>query len=311
MRGWRAWLLAVCAVPVGARAEPLRLAITNSGIYLSAFVAQENGYFAAHGLDVTIEPVVITSTMPAALMSGSVQIAGPSTPVFLQAVDGGIDLVALAGSALATPDGRNEALLAPAGSAIHAPADLAGRRVGVPGIGTIMDVIFRHWLAAEGVDQARVSFVEVGMARVADALRSGVVDAAVANDPVLFRILRQVPPPGYVVYYMRALPGALPIVLYVARRDWAVAHPAAVAGFRAATKDGAAFALAHPDAARAIMAKHLHVSDAVLADMELPELAPAVTADQLARMAAMMRAQDMLHGTLAEPAADVTGLLAP
>ena len=311
MRRWGVWLLLIALTPAGARAEALRLAITNSGIYLSAFVAQENGYFAAHGLDVTIEPVVITSTMPAALMSDSVEIAGPSTPVFLQAVDGGIDLVALAGSALATPDGRNEALLAPAGSPIHAPADLAGRRVGVPGIGTIMDVMFRHWLASVGVDQAKVNFVEVGMARVADALRGGAVDAAVANDPVLFRILRQKPQPGYVVYYMQALSGPLPIVLYVTRRDWAAAHRQAVAGFRAATAEGAAYAQAHPDAARRIMARYMHVSDAVLADIELPELAPEVTVDQLGRMAAMMRAQDMLHGPLVAPSSALEGLIAP
>ena len=287
------------AAPPPARAEPVRVATTTSGIYLSVFVAKEEGYFAARGLDVVLQPVTITSTMPAALVSGSVDIAGPSTPVFLQAVDGGIDLVALAGSGLAKPTGRNEALLTPPGSPIAAPRDLVGKRVAVPGIGTIMDVMFRNWLSVNQVDPGTVNFVEIGMAQMADALRGGGVDAAVANDPVLFRILREdTAKPRYVAYFMQALSGDLPIVVYVSTRAWVAAHGREAAAFQEANRAGAAFVTAHPAEARTIMAKYLHVAPNVVADMELPEVAPDVTADQLRRMADMMRQQNMLHGNL-------------
>lgn len=283
-------LLAAQAV----RAEALRVATTASAIYVGVFVAKDKGYFAAHGLDVTIQPIALTSTMPAALVSGSVDIAGPSTPVFIQAVDGGLDLVALAGSGLAAKGGRNEALVTSPASPINGPADLVGRRVAIPGIGTLMDVMLRHWLMVNQVDPRQVSFIEVGMAQMADALRGGSVDAAALNDPTLFRIVREAPP-HYSAYFMSALPGDLQTVVYLARRDWAEAHRDAVTAFQAANREGTEFVTAHPEEARAIIGKYLKVSDAVLHDMELPQVAPEVTAEQLRMMVDMMREQDMLR----------------
>src|ERR1041384_8454685 len=64
----------------------------------SAMVAIDEGIFKKHGLEVEMTPVGINSNIPAAILSNSIQIGGPTSSVFLQAVDGGLDLVAVAGA---------------------------------------------------------------------------------------------------------------------------------------------------------------------------------------------------------------------
>ena len=56
----------------------------------SAAVALEEGIFEKNGLDVTMTLIGLNSNIPAALLSDSVQIGGPTPSVFLQAVDDGL-----------------------------------------------------------------------------------------------------------------------------------------------------------------------------------------------------------------------------
>ena len=69
----------------------------------SAMVAVDEGIFKKHGLEVEMTPIGINSNIPAAILSNSIQIGGPTSTVFLQAVDGGLDLVAIAGASVMNP----------------------------------------------------------------------------------------------------------------------------------------------------------------------------------------------------------------
>ncbi len=69
----------------------------------SAMVAIDEGIFKKHGLEVEMTPIGINSNIPAAILSNSIQIGGPTSTVFLQAVDGGLDLVAIAGATVMSP----------------------------------------------------------------------------------------------------------------------------------------------------------------------------------------------------------------
>src|SRR3954451_9488416 len=66
----------------------------------SAMVAVDEGIFKKHGLNVEMTPIAITSNIPAAILANSSQVGGPTSTVFLQAVDGGLDLVAIAGASV-------------------------------------------------------------------------------------------------------------------------------------------------------------------------------------------------------------------
>jgi ABC-type nitrate/sulfonate/bicarbonate transport system substrate-binding protein len=69
----------------------------------SAMVAVDEGIFKKHGLEAEMTPIGINSNIPAAILSNSIQIGGPTSTLFLQAVDGGLDLVGIAGASVMNP----------------------------------------------------------------------------------------------------------------------------------------------------------------------------------------------------------------
>ena len=234
-------LLGLLACGVGARAgTPLAIGCTATTDCASAALGVEDGIFARHGLDATLTLIGLNSNIPAALMSGSLQIGGPTPSVFLQAVDGGLDLVGVAGASSTSPaTADSAATVVRAGENVGSAQDFVGRKVGVPGIGAFLDVLFRRWLIGHGVDPAKVSFVEVTFPTMNDVLKSGSVDAVVTAEPVLGRIVRA--GTGTVAAeFLADVPPKEPQILYAATRAWAEANPKTVADSRAAIAEAAA-----------------------------------------------------------------------
>ncbi|MDA8251743.1 MAG: ABC transporter substrate-binding protein [Rhodospirillales bacterium] len=277
--------------------SPITLSCTATTDCASAFAAASHGFFARHGLDVKITPIALNSNIPAALMSDSIQIGGPTPSVFLQAVDGGLDLVALATASVTskeTVDGA--AAVARTGSGIDKPADFAGHRVGVPGIGAFLDVLFRQSLIQHGIDPGKITFVEVTFPTMSDALKGGAVDGVVSANPFLARILAA--GTGKVVSnFLADVPDGEPQILYASTRAWAGAHQPEVAAFRAAIAEGADFVRANPDAAREDVAKFTKLPIAVLKTMKLSWSSAAIDKAQLDWWVGVMRGQKMLQST--------------
>src|SRR5208282_3104276 len=121
----------------------ITIGCTATGDCASAIVAVDEGIFAKHGLDAKMLLIGVNSNIPAAIVSDSIQIGGPTETVFLQAVDGGLDLVAVAGASRMDPV-ANGALAAFARNetSIHEAKDFVGKKVGAPGIGAFLQVLF-------------------------------------------------------------------------------------------------------------------------------------------------------------------------
>lgn len=94
------------------------------GTNLPVWIAQEGGYFRRSGLDVNLQSITSTTTIPA-LLSGQTQIALVGGSGVLSAVSQGADLVVL-GTLLGVYPYVFEA-----SADIQTPADLKGKRVGV------------------------------------------------------------------------------------------------------------------------------------------------------------------------------------
>ena len=297
----------LAAVAVGNLSLPARAQATTKIVlgytavtdFASAFVAAEQGYFSKRKLDVELKFIPLNSTIPAALQSDSLQIGGPTPSVFLQAVDGGLDLVVVAGAGVTSQSITGFGVVARSGSNIKTPQDFVGRRVGVPGLGAFLQVTFRAWLKANGVDYKKVNFVEAPFPQHADMLRGGTVDAVVTADPFMARITDS--GAGYVAsYYSTFLPEGNPTIVYAATRSWAKANAGAVKGFREAIVDGANF-IKDPknDAAvRAAIGKYIKLPPEVLAKAQISPPGPIVTERQLAYWVGLMKDQDMLKGNL-------------
>src|SRR5271167_241929 len=137
---------ALAAIPAHADPVKLKIACTATTDCASAMVAHDEGIFAKHGIDVDMTLIGINTNIPPAIVSNSIQIGGPTETVFLQAVDGGLDLVAIEGATVMDPISNGQiAAVARNGVVIKDAKDFVGKKVGAPGIGAFLHVLFVKW----------------------------------------------------------------------------------------------------------------------------------------------------------------------
>jgi len=288
-------VLTSLAAASGAAAsrEALVLGYTASDAYLAALVAKDRGLFEKRGLDVDLQIMALNSAMPAALSAGAVQIAGTTSPVFLQAVDRGNDLVAIAGGSVAERTNTRFAAFARNGVAIERPQDFIGKTVGAPGIGANTHVLFRNWLLAKGVHYDRVNFVEIPFPRMQEALKGATVDAVITNDPALYQLVNA--DIGKVAAtFMEVLRVQIPIVVYSATRDWAAKHHSVIVAFRESIVEANAMIEANLEVARDAEKKYLALPDDIIANVPVPRYRAPITDAMLQNWIDIMIRQQML-----------------
>jgi len=228
--------------------------------FITAFVAKDEGFFVKHGLDITISTVVNSALMPAALVGGSVQIAILTGPNILLANEGGLDLVAVAGIARIQKSNPRSNLVTRAELKISRPEDLKGKRIGVPGLNSSLDLVLKKWLLDRNVPPADVAEVEAPFAQMTDMLKGGQLDGALPVEPALSRIVDS----GAAVKTFAVQSDVNPDFLasfWAATREWATQNRAAIDAYRAALADAWAFIKDHPDDVAAIEKKRLGYVD--------------------------------------------------
>ena len=282
------------AQPAGQGA-PARLVIAYvpASSFLPAFVAKDSGAFARHGLDVTLTPIALMPNIPPVLLSGAAQIGSATGPGFLQAVGGGIDLVAIAGAARQSPEHCTTSLVAAADSGITGVQSLRDRRIGIPGLLSISDLVFRAWLAAHSMGPSDMVFIEVPLAQERDLLRTHQIDAALAVEPVRARLLEGGGAIRVADYPVEVKPDLL-YSFWMAPRPWADAHGTEIQRLRAALNE--AIAEIGPAGAADIEKKYLGINAQVR-----PIYDTAITPADL-RFFQTLLANQSLPGTDADPA---------
>lgn len=261
----------------------------------SAMVAVDEGIFKKHGLDVEMTLIGINSNIPAAILSGSIQIGGPTSTVFLQAVDGGLDLVAVAGASVMNANSNaNITAFVRNGITIKEPKDFVGKKVGAPGLGAFLHVLFVKWLVEKGVDPKGVNFVEVTFPTMADIIKSGGVDAVLTAEPFVTRMTNA--GLGTIgARYAAELNRTEPIIFYAASRDWAEKNPDVIRKFRAAIAEAAPIVNDDREKSAASIAKFTKQSIELVKASAPNKSEPVLKAEQLAWWIDIMASQKMLQ----------------
>ncbi|HEY3917130.1 MAG TPA: ABC transporter substrate-binding protein [Stellaceae bacterium] len=294
-------LAALVAAALPARADTaLKLLYTPGDSFTESYVAKDQGIFARHGLDVTLAPAQNGSVITAALIADSAQIGAPTPTVLLQADEQGVDLVILASANRnpVQPPRAETGIAARQGSGIKSAVDLAGRKLGVPGLGGTIDVMTKKWVAAHGLDDRKVDWVEMQFPTMPDALKAGLADAVAVVDPFLARILAS--GGGYAIGdFGEVMPPGTMVVVYAATRGWAAAHADAVKEFRAALADARAVIEdpANAAAVRASIARYTHFPGPPAAIQIPTNLDPVPRPDGMAFWIAACREQGLISGT--------------
>jgi NitT/TauT family transport system substrate-binding protein len=239
--------------------------ISNSDL-LPTFIAKDKGIFDKLGINVTLTRIAIISNMPAALISGSINIGMSTGPGFLQATEGGLDLVIPGGIARNTPGNSSASLVAGKDSGITRPSDMKGKKLGVPGIGSMFDLLTRKWLVNNNVKPSDVISVEAPFPQMADLIRTKQIDAVLVIEPFRSRIVEE----GGVriVDFMDQVRRDVIMAFWISERTWASRNAQALVAFRQGVQEGLKFITDNPQEARAIEAKYLGANAKVLPTYE-------------------------------------------
>ncbi|WP_216905871.1 ABC transporter substrate-binding protein [Nocardia noduli] len=211
-------------------------------------IAEELGYWDNAG--VRPEYVGPATAVPAVqlLDQGKIDIA---TGMFNNDIDGkvkGFKFTAIASSMLDLPKEPHMAYFTKAGSNITKDnlKALEGKTVGVNGFNSCVDLVIKRYLKNNGVDVARVNFLELKAELIAPAIERGEVDLGVFHPPLVGVLLSK--PDKFTQAFTSyddwgPLGGQAP---YVASNAWLQKNPQAAREFVGIIAKTANWANAHP-----------------------------------------------------------------
>jgi NitT/TauT family transport system substrate-binding protein len=149
------------------------------------FLAQQDGYFKQAGLNVTIQPIKVSTEAIPDLQKGSVDVvAGANYVSFFQSDEvKHTDLKVLVDGQSCADDTFE--VLSGAKSGINSPADLAHKTIAVNVKNNIQTLLTNTALETAGVNPASVTYVQISFQQMAAALKDHKVDAISVVEPFI------------------------------------------------------------------------------------------------------------------------------
>jgi len=215
--------------PVATSAS-LKIGFVPVSIYAPIFVAKEKGYYAAQGLDVTLEPLAGGADLVALTANGELQAgAGGAGPAFWNAIAQDLPIKVVApghreGSPVATPLMISKESCE--SGSIRSVADLRGKRVSVNARGAT-----EYWLSQAlgtgGLTLDDIELQTLAFPEAVTALSAGAIDAAMVGEPLATKAEQD----GFAVRLARDFPvqDVLPTAIFV-NADIAERQPEAIQG---------------------------------------------------------------------------------
>jgi NitT/TauT family transport system substrate-binding protein len=272
---------------------------------VALFLAKDKGFFARHGLNVTLtaaaNPVAVVSSM----ISGQVQFGFITTPVLINVNTKGTPLKCVStvdGQQPAPPAPDSTALVAAKGSGITSVKDLAGKKVATVQLASLNSLSVDVLAKRAGVSTAGIQLIQMPFPQMPAALSQGRVQAAVIVAPFVNEALAQgatvINRPNQVLYPHGTVTCLSALGSYIGQ------HAATVTAFHAAMNEAVAYAKAHQSAAKSTLAKYLTLTPAVAQKQILstdwdPVLHPAT----VTQIEGYMREFGVIHTTM--PAASM------
>lgn len=281
--------LAIASGAFAAELQKISVGYVPVADFAPAFIAKDKGYFEKHGLDVTMTKIALASNVPGALVSNSLDIGMGTPPMLLVTAESGLDLRAIAAVSRLVKDNPFVSLIARPAANIKEAADLKGKKLGVPGFNSSMDISFRKWLMDRKVAPSEVNIVEAVFPQMHDLLANGTLDAAIVLEPFRTLIIRDGTGVNVRDFFSDLSPDAL-AAIWMAKADWIAVHGDVVRGFRSALAEGIADLQKNPAEFQAIQLKWLG-----FASPAVPSFSLTLTKEDLAFFADISKQVGLIH----------------
>lgn len=260
-------LLVAGALPAAAQSTPtVRVMCVPTDSYGEAYYAQDMGFFTEHNINVEFVGQSGGAIAINALAGNSTDVGVANPLSTAQAYAKGIPISIFAGGGLYTTASPATLLLVPKSSTLRSPKDLEGKTIGLPGLGDQLQAATIVWLRKNGVDPAKVHFIEVNPGPlIYNALMLDHIDAATAPEPTLTQSVQG----GARIFGdpFSALAPRFFIGIWIARNEWLKTNPDVARRFADAIYEAGKWANAHPNESAAILAKYAKGDAAMFRNM--------------------------------------------
>jgi NitT/TauT family transport system substrate-binding protein len=289
--------------PASADSAEETTAITVGAVFTTAavplWIAEQQGIFEEHGLDVTITQSPNFAASAPSLLNGQMHFANAATAPVITAIDKGVPIQVVAGVS-AEPDDPavgDDQVTVTSDSDIERPRDLEGKTVAVNAIGSGPYVgVMANYLADGGAPDG-INWVALNLNEQIPALETGQIDAAVLSEPFAATARSAGfanPFNAYRVEDLDVIPAGFTDAVLVASNQYAAQNADVVARMHDAMVEANEFAQENPDAVRAILVDKLELDPAVAEAVYLPAFIGEVDSDNVQAMIDAMTAVGLI-----------------
>jgi NitT/TauT family transport system substrate-binding protein len=258
------------------------------------YVAQDEGFFAKNHLSVSVKTLNGGSAIVPAMEGGSVQIGESNVLSVIQGAARGIDEPCFAGANTDPSSGHYLSLVGKSG--VAGAQDLAGQTIAVNATNGVNQLLTDAYLASQGVDPSKVSFISLQFPDMPAALSSGRVAAAMTSEPFTTislgqggKLLSATP--------LRYVAGTPTYSCWNAEGSWLSSSKKEATEFVTAMAETDSYIDSHPAEFRTIAGKHLTINATALKTMTLPVFTGELTASGIASWEKAARQFHLLEGT--------------
>jgi len=253
------------------------------------FLAQKNGIFQKHGLNVTTESAAAPTPIVASMVAGKQQFGFLTTPVLINASSQGTGVKCVSPiDGQVAPDKDASALVAGKNSGITSVSQLGGKTVGVVQLSSINLIGAQKLITAAGAKDTK--FVAIPFPQMPQALADGRVDAAVITSPYVETALQA----GAVALAHPSSdlwPGGT-IYCYAATAGYLGKNPETAKAFQDAMVEAIDYAKGHEDEAKATLVDQLKLTPEQAQAQVLPtNFVPEINVDSIADIQDVMSEQ--------------------
>lgn len=297
LAGLGAGYIALQIAPARAADLPLvRVSIVPIFAVAAHFAAEKQGYFAEQGISVSTQPVQGGAVGIPGLVSGSFDVLYANSISCMTALERGIDLRFIAEGApvpLQPPDPG--ALLIRKGEALHSGKDFEGKIIGVNAKYDIQWLVMQGWVKKTGGDVDKITYREVPLPSMLDAIKGKQVDGALVLDPFMTIGLRDPAFERAGWPLSTAMPG-LPTSFWIVAASVAEQKKDAIRRYQAAFLKGGEWINAHlrDDAYNQLVASYTKTDPALIAQMIASEQPLSVGVEPALKLIALMKENGLL-----------------
>ena len=235
---------------------PVKVGIALNDPYLEPYYARDQGFFAAAGIDVTIEPIANGGAIVQAAAANAIDVGVGELTQVVNAIDHGVPFSVFAGGAIHSPAEPTLVLCVAKNATEKTPKDFEGKTIGITTLSSLPAASVMLWLEKGGADLSKVKFFELPLSQLAPALTRGTVTAALVGEPFITDAgdgIRQLAVP------FDAVAPTFYIGCWYAKRDWLAKNAVAAKRFADAIYTAGRWANTHRSESAVIEAKYLRL----------------------------------------------------